>query len=175
MSTSSKAPNGSSKIRTTLSLDLGMDLGYSIFDGIKENHGYCEFKAQHEGDSYFLYLNWLKATISKHNVNDILFEEVEGIWKNKYAQRYYFGFRAVTSMAAYYFGCKMIGYNQITAKTKVIGNFRADKVDIMTHFRNRGFDVTTDDEADALMISHLHQMVLSGEVDLTKPKKKKKR
>lgn len=140
--------------------------------------GVVDFKTGNsEGMSYQSYLSWLRAKVGSEEIKEIIFEDVAGRWVNKYAQRYYFGFRAVTVMVADYYGCKLFGYNQKSTKKWVIGNGNADKVDIMTYYRKQGIEVLNDDHGDALLLLDYHDMFISGKVTIPvkkkKPRKKK--
>lgn len=135
--------------------------------------GFVDFKkGNSEGMAYQAYLGWLRTKISRYAIDEIIFEDVAGLWVNKYAQRYYFGFRAMTVMVAAYYGCKVFGYNQKSTKKWVLGNGNADKVDIMTYYRKQGIHVENDDHGDALLLLDYHDLFIAGKVTL--PVKKKK-
>lgn len=77
-------------------------------------------------------------------------------------------------MVSDYYGCKLHGYNQSTTKKWVVGSGKADKVDVMQHYRKQGIEVLNDDHGDALMLIDYHDLFIAGKVIIT-PKKKKPR
>jgi len=166
----------------TLALDMGMDTGWAAYlsahsigeTGVRTG-GTESFKQkpQSEGLAYAAYMKWLKQTISSLKIQNVVIEDVAGRWVNKYAQRYYFGFRGITVMICEFYGLKMYSYHQMTIKKNVIGSGKADKADIVMHYRIQGINIVNDDHADALMLLDNHGMTISGQVEVKAPKKKK--
>ena len=165
--------NEKQKTKTSISLDLGMDLGFCYDDGNGPSQWEARrFKTYREGVAYCDYVSYIRPIFGCMKPDAIIIEDVFGHWKNALAARYYFAFRGLTEMVAAFYGIPIVGYKPSEIKKHILGHGKADKVDSLTFARSLCDSVANDDVADAIAISTLHRKVLTGEIVL-EPKKKK--
>lgn len=139
----------------TLALDLGSNCGWAIKNKVGITSGTESFKTKRiegAGMKFLRFRKWLDMNLH-HGFNEVYYEEVR---------------RHIGTQAAHAFGAyqgiltawceeNSIPYSSIpvgTIKRNWVGRGNASKQEMIAEAKQRGFNPSTDNEADALAILH---------------------
>ena len=137
-----------------LALDLGTDCGFAIYkDDGKFISGTKKLRTYKEkfGARFHEFRKWLLDIISKHGIDSVYFERVYG-HKGIEAGHCYGGFMYTLASVCYQQNIPCVSFSVQAIKKFMTGKGNANKDEIITAVKHKGFNPETDDEADAIAI-----------------------
>lgn len=138
-----------------LALDIATRTGYCYGkgDNLKFGHYIIPKKYDYDGIKFFHFSVWVQEMIRRHKPEAIAIEKpfVRG-----YSTFYLFGLCAVAEAIAASFDVPIVKVTPNTIKKSFTGSGKASKLDMLNRALEKGYNVTVDDEADAIA---LHQYV----------------
>lgn len=137
-----------------LALDTATRTGYCFGKGhdLQFGHYILPKELQEEGEKFFHFSVWVSRLIELEKPEAIIIEKpfVRG-----YSTFYLFGLVAVAQAVAASFGIPVMKATPSTIKKSFTGNGKASKMDMVDRAKEKGYQVTVDDEADAIAL-HLY-------------------
>ena len=152
---------------TVLALDLATTTGFAVLAAGVVSSGSVSFARQkgrkhvpdeHEGVAYIRFQKWLREALALYKPTVVVFEEPMGNFKNAAARNIIVGFRGIMMSTVAYYNLTAWGYPQGRVKMFWTGKGNAKKPEMVAETKRRfpDLELTTDDEADALAVLHLH-------------------
>lgn len=137
-----------------LSLDLATQTGWAYLANGLISSGSVGFhlkKKEGPGARFLKFRSWLREQFEIVKPEKVVYEEVMR-WSSGAAAKCYCGLLAILQTECEAKGIAIQGYHVGSIKKFATGNGSASKDQMIAAAKQRGFDPTSDDEADALMI-----------------------
>ena len=137
-----------------LALDLGTDCGFAIYkDDGKFISGTKKLRTYKEkfGARFHEFRKWLLNILEKHSIESVYFERVYG-HKGVEAGHCFGGFMYTLASVCYQQNIPCISFSVQAIKKFMTGKGNANKDEMITAVKQKGFKPETDDEADAIAI-----------------------
>ena len=153
-----------------LALDLGTDCGFAIYKEGKFISGTKKLGTYKEkfGERFYAFRKWLLNILEKHSIESVYFERVYG-HKGVEASHCYGGFMYTLASVCYQRNIPCISFSVQAIKKSMTGKGNANKDEMITAVKQKGFKPETDDEADAIAI-----MLLALKEEISRDKKTNK-
>jgi crossover junction endodeoxyribonuclease RuvC len=139
---------------TLLALDLGTDTGYALSNGgviVSGSMNYKPKRYEGGGMRYLRFKRWLDEIHASVKLTEIVFEEVRR-HRGTDAAHVYGGFLSTLTSWCEENDIPYSGVPVQAIKKFATGKGNADKVAVIQAVQKWGFDVKSDDEADAIAL-----------------------
>lgn len=142
-------------MRKVLALDLGTTTGWAIRDECGLDFGFENFslkRGEGGGMRFLRFKHWLEQLLDDSDLPDVVFYELVMAHKGADAAHIYGGLQAVLTTWCEENKVPYLGIGVGTVKKFWTGKGNANKEKMIAQAQQRGFDVTDDNEADAIAV-----------------------
>jgi Holliday junction resolvasome RuvABC endonuclease subunit len=131
---------------TVLALDLAQHFGYACNTSIEPRSGHIRLAT---ATRERLFCEWMQYAMQTYKPSVVVYEEVKRHMSTASAHSFG-GYRALMNCVCQSYGIETVGIGVKVVKMYITGNGNAPKNAMIAAIQKRGYNVTDDNEADAI-------------------------